>query len=47
MDKACGKEEVVTNLSDVFDLQTEILKPHLGSESLISGKMKKNWTWKL
>lgn len=47
MDKACGKEEVVTNLSDVFDLQTEILKLHLGSESLIPGKMKKNWTWKL
>lgn len=47
MDKACGKEEVVTKLSDVFDLQTEILKLHLGSECLIPDKMKKNWTWKL
>lgn len=47
MDEACGKEEVVTNLSDVFDLQIEISKLHLGSESLIPDKMKKNWTLKL
>lgn len=47
MDKACGKEEVVINLSDIFDLQTQILNLHLGCESLIPGKMKKNWIWKL
>lgn len=46
VDKACGKEQVV-NVCGVFGIQTVIFSnQHVGSESLIPGKIKKIWTLK-